>query len=60
MQVSSVNNQQQNFGMAFTKMGDGAVEALKKRLKEKDVAKLQELIDSQKANKNVDIFLYTV
>ena len=60
MQVSSVNNQQQNFGMAFTKMGDGAVEALKKLLKEKDVAKLQELIDSQKANKNVDIFLYTV
>lgn len=29
MQVSSVNNQQQSFGMAFTKMGDGAVEALK-------------------------------
>ena len=60
MQVSSVNNQQQSFGMAFTKMGDGAVEALKKRLKGKDIAKLQELIDSQKANKNVDIFLYTV
>ena len=60
MQVSSVNNQQQSFGMAFTKMGDGAVDALKKRVKGNDIVKLQELIDSQKANKNVDIFLYTV
>lgn len=60
MQVNSVNNQQQSFGMAFTKMGDGAAEALKKRLKEKDVAKLNELIASQEGNKNVDIFLYTV
>ena len=60
MQVDSVNNQQQSFGMAFTKMGDGAVDALKKRVKQKDLAKLQELIDSQKTNKNVDIFLYTV
>lgn len=60
MQVNSVNNQQQSFGMSFAKMSDSAVDALKKRLKEKDVAKLNELIASQEGNKNVDIFLYTV
>ena len=60
MQVNSVNNQQQSFGMAFAKMSDSAADALKKRLKEKDVAKLNELIASQEGNKNVDIFLYTV
>ena len=60
MQVNSVNNQQQSFGMSFAKMSDSAADALKKRLKEKDVAKLKELIASQEGNKNVDIFLYTV
>lgn len=60
MQVNSVNNQQQSFGMSFAKMSDSAADALKKRLKEKDVAKLNELIASQEGNKNVDIFLYTV
>ena len=60
MQVNSVNNQQQSFGMSFAKMSDSAADALKKRLKEKDVAKLNELIASQDGNKNVDIFLYTV
>ena len=60
MQVNSVNNQQQSFGMSFAKMSDSAADALKKRLKEKDVAKLNELIASQEENKNVDIFLYTV
>ena len=60
MQVNRVNNQQQSFGMSFAKMSDSAADALKKRLKEKDVAKLNELIASQEGNKNVDIFLYTV
>ena len=60
MQVNSVNNQQQSFGMSFAKMSDSAADALKKRLQEKDVAKLNELIASQEGNKNVDIFLYTV
>lgn len=59
MQVNSVNNQQQSFGMAFTKMNDSAKKALKKRIKEKDFAKLQDLINSQNNNKNVNIYLYT-
>ena len=56
MKVIRVENQQQNFGMSF-KIDPCAEKILKKRLKEEDLAKFQELISSQKNNKNVDIFL---
>lgn len=56
MKVTRVNNQQQNFGMSF-KIDPYAERILKKRLNEVDLAKFQELILSQKNNKNVDIFL---
>ena len=56
MKVIRVENQQQNFGMSF-KIDPCAEKILKKRLKEEDLAKFQELISSQKIIKML-IFFY--